>query len=376
MKTYAFGTTKKSASLTPVSFDRPDVRSGELEISITHCGVCHSDLHQARDDWGNTVYPCVPGHEIVGIVSRIGAGVSTFATGDIVGVGCMVNSCQTCEACQRGDEQYCAGPKGCTFTYNGPAKPDGTTSYGGYSTGIIVREEFVVRIPDVISPAEAAPILCAGVTTYSPMKHWGLTAGQTLGVAGIGGLGHMAVQIGAALGAKVVALTTSPDKADAAKALGASQVIDMSDEAAVTAAAQSLDMMINTIPYEHDITPYLGLIQPNGVLAMIGNFITVPAFVPAPMVFHRLTLAGSLIGSVAETREVLALCAKHHIRPLIEMVDIGDIDAAWSRMQDEDVRFRQVIDMASLTALSSGSDTTFAALDAPTRGDVVGKIVR
>lgn len=372
MKTYAFGTTDKSASLQPVSFDRVDVRAGEIEIAISHCGVCHSDLHQARDDWGNTVYPCVPGHEIVGTVSRIGAGVSNFSTGDIVGVGCMVNSCQTCDACNRGEEQYCSGPKSCTLTYNGPKKPDGTNTYGGYSSGIIVREEFVVKIPDAISPAEAAPILCAGVTTYSPMKHWGLKAGQTLGVAGIGGLGHMAVQIGKALGATVVAFTTSPEKAQAAKELGASKVIDMSDTAGVEEAAQSLDMMINTIPYGHDIAPYLGLIKPNGVLAMVGNFIEVKEFSPAPMVFQRITFAGSLIGSMAETREVLELCAKHNIRPQIEMIDIGDINSAWSRMEDEEVRFRQVIDMASLTKLSNSSDSDFATLDAPTRGEVVG----
>jgi len=372
MKTHAFGTKEKSASLKPVSFDQAEVRAGEIEIEITHCGVCHSDLHQARDDWGNTVYPCVPGHEIVGTVSRVGEGVSDLSKGDIVGVGCMVNSCQTCAACKKGDEQYCSGPKSCTLTYNGPKKPDGTNTYGGYSTGIIVRQEFVVKIPEGISPAEAAPILCAGVTTYSPMKHWGLAAGQTLGVAGIGGLGHMAVQIGKALGATVVALTTSPKKAEAARELGASKVIDMSDQAGVKDAAESLDMMINTIPYAHDLAPYLGLMKPDGVLAMVGNFIEVPGFVPGPMVFNRVSLAGSLIGSIAETREVLALCAKHDIRPQIEMIDIGDLDTAWSRMQGEDVRFRHVIDMASLRKLSSNSDTEFESLDPPTRGEVVG----
>lgn len=372
MKTYAFGTKDKSASLKPVSFDRVEVRAGEIEIDITHCGVCHSDLHQARDDWGNTVYPCVPGHEIVGTVSRVGKGVSSFSKGDVVGVGCMVNSCQTCDACKRSEEQYCSGPKSCTLTYNGPKKPDGTNTYGGYSTGIIVREEFAIKIPGAISPAEAAPILCAGVTTYSPMKHWDLKAGQTLGVAGIGGLGHMAVQIGKAMGATVVALTTSPEKAEAAKDLGASRVIDMSDEAGVKEAAQSLDMMINTIAYGHDIAPYLGLIKPNGVLAMVGNMIEVKGFSPAPMVFHRITFAGSLIGGMADTREVLDLCAKHNIRPKIEMIDIGDINTAWSRMEAEDVRFRQVIDMASLTKLCNGSDTDFEPLDPPARGEVVG----
>lgn len=373
MQTLAYGTLEKSATLSPVRFKREPVRAGEVEIDILFCGVCHSDLHQARDDWGNTVFPCIPGHEIVGTVTRVGEGVSKVSKGETVGVGCMVNSCQTCEACKRGEEQYCSGPKSCTLTYNGPKKPDGTNTYGGYATGIIVREEFVLRIPDVISPAEAAPILCAGVTTYSPMKHWNLKKGQSLGVAGIGGLGHMAVQIGKALGAGVTALTTSPDKAGLARELGADAVIVISDKGALEDGAQSLDMLIDTIPYAHDISPYLKLMKPGGVIALVGNFIEMPAFVPADLVFHRLTLAGSLIGGIAHTAEVLELCAEHGIRPQIELIDIDGIGKAWERMEGEDVRFRHVIDMSSLKSRREELGQDAEEIAAPTRGEVIGR---
>lgn len=371
MKTFAYGTETKSQNLKPLTFDREDLRDGEVEIEISNCGVCHSDLHQARGDWGNTVFPCIPGHEIVGTVKAVGDGISKFKLGDRVGVGCMVNSCQSCDACKRGEEQYCSGPKSCTLTYNGPKKPDGTNSYGGYSTGIIVREEFVLKIPEAISFAEAAPILCAGVTTFSPMKHWGLKKGQTLGVAGIGGLGHMAVQIGKALGAKVVALTTSPEKANAIKSLGADMVINMSDEDALEKATQSLDMMINTIPYGHDIEPYINLMKPNSVLAMVGNMIELEKFVPANLVFHRITLAGSLIGGIPETQEVLDLCAKHGIRCKIKNIDIDDVNQAFKDMEAGDVEFRHVIDMLSLRKKAESDSNAFTKVDAPVRGDVV-----
>ncbi|WP_313670457.1 NAD(P)-dependent alcohol dehydrogenase, partial [Sandarakinorhabdus sp.] len=300
MTVIGYGALSAHQKLQPVSFDREPLRAGEIEIDIAFCGVCHSDLHQCADDWENTVWPCVPGHEIVGTVTQIGDDVSKYAIGDTVGVGCMVNSCQVCAACIAGEEQYCSGPKSATFTYNGPKLPDGTNSYGGYSDSITVREEFVVRIPAVIEPAQAAPILCAGVTTYSPMKYFGLKPGQTLGVAGIGGLGHMAVQIGKAMGATVVALTTSADKVDAITALGAHKVVVMDDEAAVEAATQSLDMMIDTIPYPHDLADYLGFMRPGSTLVVVGNMMQFEAFNPGPLVFNRIRVAGSLIGGVAD----------------------------------------------------------------------------
>jgi uncharacterized zinc-type alcohol dehydrogenase-like protein len=371
MTVIGYGALAAHQKLQPVSFDREPLRDGEVEIDIAFCGVCHSDIHQCADDWKNTVWPCVPGHEIVGTVIKTGAGVTKFGIGDTVGVGCMVNSCQECDACKAGDEQYCAGPKSATFTYNGPKLPDGTNSYGGYSDSIIVREEFVLTIPDVIEPAKAAPILCAGVTTYSPMKHFGLKPGQILGVAGIGGLGHMAVQIGKALGATVIAFTTSTDKVDAVKALGADRVVIMDDEQAVSAAALSLDMMIDTVPYPHDLADYLGFMKPGSTLVVVGNMMQFAAFNPGPMVFNGITVAGSLIGGIADTQEVLNLCAEHGIRPEIEIINVADINDAFVRIKSENVRFRHVIDMASLKAERAAAEISREHLDSPTRGEPV-----
>jgi uncharacterized zinc-type alcohol dehydrogenase-like protein len=368
MPVIGYGALAAHQDLQPISFDREPLRGGEIEIGIAFCGVCHSDIHQCADDWENTVWPCVPGHEIVGTVTKIGDGVTKFGIGDTVGVGCMVNSCQVCDACKAGEEQYCSGPKSATFTYNGPKLPDGTNSYGGYSDSITVREEFVLAIPDAIEPAKAAPILCAGVTTYSPMKHFGLKQGQILGVAGIGGLGHMAVQIGKALGATVIAFTTSANKVDAIKALGADKVVVMDDEADCAAAAQSLDMMIDTIPYPHDLADYLGFMKPGSTLIVVGNMMQFEAFNPGPMVFNRITVAGSLIGGIADTQAVLNLCAEHGIRPEIEVINMADINNAFARIKAEDVRFRHVIDMASLKAEHAATEKLREHLAAPTRG--------
>ena len=333
--------------------------------------MCHSDLHQARDDWENTVWPCIPGHEIVGTVTAVGEGVTRFAVGDRAGIGCMVNSCQQCDQCKAGDEQYCTGPKSCTLTYNGPKKPDGSNSYGGYSTAIAVREEFALTIPDAIASEHAAPILCAGITTYQPMKFYGLRAGQTLGVAGIGGLGHMAVQIGKALGARVVAFTTSPEKTDQITALGADAVVDVSDEEAMEAHAGTLDLMVNTIPYRHDLNPYLPLMKSKSTIAVVGNFLGFEDLDTATMVFEHISVGGSLIGGIPDTQEVLDLCAQHDIRPQIEMIRMDEINEAFSRMQDEDVRFRHVIDMQSLRE-DSDAAARAERVDDPVRGDVAG----
>lgn len=373
MTVIGYGALAADQQLQPVSFDREPLCPGEIEIDIAFCGVCHSDIHQCANDWENTIWPCVPGHEIVGTVSKIGDGVTKFAIGDTIGVGCMVNSCRVCDACTAGDEQYCTGPKSATFTYNGPKLPDGTNSYGGYSDSITVREEFVLAIPAAIDPAQAAPILCAGVTTYQPMKHFGLKKGQTLGVAGIGGLGHMAVQIGKAMGATVVAFTTSADKIDAIKALGAHDVVVMDDEAAIKAAALSLDMMIDTIPYPHDLADYLGFMKPGSTLVVVGNMMQFAAFNPGPLVFNRIAVAGSLIGGIADTQEILDLCAEHGIRPEIELIAIADINDAHERIKTENVRFRHVIDMASLKAERASIERDGKVLPAPTRGDPVNR---
>ena len=367
MTVLGYGTQDADTPLAPVRFERPDVRPGEVAIEITHCGVCHSDIHQAHDDWGNTAWPCVPGHEIVGTVTAVGGGVTRFAVGDTVGVGCMVNSCQVCDPCTAGEEQYCTGPRGATLTYNGPTKPDGTTTYGGYSTDIVVREAFVLRVPDVIRPAEAAPTLCAGVTTYAPLRQHGVGPGMRVGVAGIGGLGHMAVQPAKAMGAEVTALTTTPSKADAARELGADHVIVMSDQDALDEAEASLDLVLSTIPYSHDVEPYLTLVKHDGVLHFVGLFIpTELAFMP--MLFQRRTMTGSLIGGVRQTQDVLDFCAEHGIRPEVQTIAIDEVNDAWQRVVDEDVRFRYVIDMATLRdAQIDGAQE----LEAPVRGEPV-----
>ena len=372
MKVVGYGTKDKNTPLGPVQFERIDARDGEVEIEIMYSGVCHSDLHQCADDWENTVYPCVPGHEIVGRVRAVGAGVKGISEGDIVGVGCMVNSCQECDACKAGDEQYCSGEKSCTLTYNGPKVPDGTNTYGGYTDTIVVRQEFVVQIPDALDPKVAAPILCAGVTTYNPMKHFGLKEGQRLAVAGVGGLGHMAVKIGNAMGAHVTALTTSPEKTEELKKIGASDVIVMEDEEALEKAAMSFDLLINTIPYPHDIAPYLGLMKPNTTLVMVGNMMKTEAFVPGPLVFHRIALAGSLIGGIADTQEILDFCAEKGIAPEVEMIQIDEVNKAFERMKNEDVRFRHVIDIESLRRRKDDLLGSAEKIADPDRGAVVG----
>ena len=365
MTVYGYGASDATSALAPVRFERPALRAGEVTIEITHCGVCHSDVHQCHDDWGNTVWPCVPGHEIVGRVTEVGEGVTAFAEGDVVGVGCMVNSCQTCEACQAGEEQYCTGPRGATLTYNGPTVPDGTNTYGGYSTSITVREEFVLEIPEAIDPAEAAPILCAGVTTYAPLKQHGIGEGSKVAVAGIGGLGHMACQLAKALGAEVTALTTSADKVDDIRALGVDDVIVMSDVPALGEHEAAFDLVLSTIPDPPQVEPYLNLVAHDGVLHFVGNFIpTTVEFMP--LLFKRRAIAGSLIGGVDQTQEVLDFCAEHGVRPQIQRIAMDEINAAFQRIMDEDIRFRHVIDMASLKNKADGLDAE--AIAPPVRG--------
>lgn len=349
MKVFGFGTKGEKEPLEAVKFERAEPGEGEVHIKVTHCGVCHSDLHQARNDWGNTQYPCVPGHEIVGEVTTVGPRVKKFKKGDLVGVGCMIDSCLECESCQAGDEQYCSGPRSATLTYNGPKKPDGTNTYGGYTTEMVVREEFLLSIPDSMKPADAGPIMCAGITVYAPMKHWNLKKDSTLGVVGIGGLGHMAIGIGKALGAKVVAFTRSEDKRQDILDMGADEVVISRNEAEMEGAAQTLDMMINTIPVPHDISPYIALMKPNSVLVVVGNIVKFPEFSPGPLIFNRISLAGSLIGGIADTQEVLDLCAEHQITPHIKMIDIKDINQVFDTLAaGNDSQFRHVIDMNTL----------------------------
>ena len=372
MDVLGYGTQSKDKKFEPMKFERQDVRAGEVAFKVTHCGVCHSDLHQARNDWENTVYPCIPGHEIVGTVTAVGDGVKNFKEGDQVGVGCLINSCQQCDFCKDDLEQFCTGPKSCTLTYNGTKAPDGSNTYGGYSTDMIVREEFMLKVPKDLEPEYAGPIMCAGITVYSPMKNWNLKEGQSLGVVGVGGLGHMAIKIGKALGAKVTAFTRSENKKEEILKMGADNVVVSTNDDEMEKQAQSLDMMINTIPVEHDINPYINLMKPDSTLVVVGNMGGFKKVESGLLVFNRITLAGSLIGGIKETQEVLDLCAKHNIKPTIKMIDIKEIDSVYDTLASgKDGQYRHVINMDSLRNLDEDSKNKAKEIDPPNRGEVV-----
>jgi len=337
------------STLKPIDFERAEPKGDEVLIDVLYCGVCHSDLHQVKNDWGNSVYPCIPGHEIIGRVLQAGTNVTKFKTGDIVGVGCMIDSCGHCHSCNEGLEQYCEGPKSWTATYNGPMKPDGSNTYGGYSNNLVVKESFVLRIPESLDISRAAPILCAGITTYSPMKHWNVKQGDKVGIVGVGGLGHMAVKLAKALGAEVTAITTLKEKQEAAKALGAHQVLLSKDEDAIKKAELSFDFILVTIPDPFDINEYIDLLKRDGTLVTVG--LLGPYKKPTVnmnVAMHRRNISGSLIGGIQETQEVLDFCAEHNILPDVEMIPIQEINDAFDKMQKGDVRFRYVIDMQSL----------------------------
>ena len=332
----------------PFSLERRDPRPNDVAIAIRWCGVCHSDLHTARGEWGGTKYPCVPGHEIVGEVTAVGSAVRKFREGDLVGVGCMVDSCLSCSACQAGLEQYCE--PGFTGTYNGPEQGTGGNTWGGYSDRIVVREEFVLHVRQGAEHlAGVAPLLCAGITTWSPLRHWKVGPGQKVGVVGIGGLGHMGLKLAHALGAHVVAFTTSPSKREDALALGADEVVVTRDPDEMKAHRESFDFILNTVAAPHDLDPFLLSLKRDGTMVLVG----VPAEPhPSPsvgaLIFRRRSLAGSLIGGIAETQEMLDFCAEHGIVADIEMIRIQQIDEAYERMLRSDVKYRFVIDMASL----------------------------
>ncbi|WP_316783874.1 NAD(P)-dependent alcohol dehydrogenase [Pedobacter frigiditerrae] len=326
------------------NFERREVGAYDVQLEILFCGVCHSDLHQIKNDWFPGIFPMVPGHEIVGKVIKVGDHVKNFKLGDLAGVGCLVDSCQVCENCKDGLEQYCLD--GNTQTYNNKGR-DGVPTYGGYSNNIVVREEFVLHISDKLPLAATAPLLCAGITTYSPLKHWKVGKGHKLAVLGLGGLGHMAVKFGVAFGAEVTVLSTSPSKEQAAIELGAHHFVVTSDAAQVKAVTGSFDFILDTVSADHDMNMYLSLLRTNGVHIVVG--------VPAPYAIHpfsliggRKSLAGSGIGGLPETQEMLNFCAEHNIVSDIELIDIKDITAAYERMVKGDVRYRFVIDMATL----------------------------
>ncbi len=345
--TKAFGVLKEKQQLKPLNIKRRDVGNDDVKIDISFCGVCHSDIHTARNEWGGSKYPVVPGHEIVGRVVSIGKNVKKIKEGDLVGVGCMVDSCHDCEPCKNHLEQFCEN--GATFTYNSEDKNlKGERTFGGYSTQIVVDKEFVLSIPENIDAAGAAPLLCAGITTWSPLRHWKVKKGDKVGVIGLGGLGHMGVKFANALGAHVVMITTSPSKAEDAKKLGAHEVLISKDEEEMKKHRNSFDFILNTIPVGHKMDPYIALLKIDATMVLVGAIEPLDPLNGGSLIRGRKRIAGSLIGGIKETQEMLDFCGKHNIVSDIEMIDIKDINEAYDRVVDSDVKYRFVIDMASL----------------------------
>lgn len=343
----AFGAQSADADLDQMDIKRRTLTAKDVEIEILYCGVCHSDLHTARNDWGGTVYPAVPGHEIVGKVTQVGSEVKRFKAGDLVGVGCLVDSCRTCDSCKKDLEQYCL--TGFTGTYNGKEKYLGTQTFGGYSEKIVVDDHFVLKVPTNLDPAGVAPLLCAGITTWSPLKHWGVKEGSKVAVVGLGGLGHMAIKLAKGLGASVTLFSRSEGKTADAKKLGADDVIISTDPGQMKSVRGKFDLIIDTVPYVHDVNPYVATLNINGTLVLVGYLGELdPLLNSVPMILGRKSVAGSLIGGIAETQEMLDFCGEHNIVSDIEIIKMQDINTAYERMIKSDVKYRFVIDMASL----------------------------
>jgi uncharacterized zinc-type alcohol dehydrogenase-like protein len=347
LQSKGYGATSADKPLHQLEFQRRDPGPHDVQIEILYCGVCHSDLHTVRDEWGNTVYPVVPGHEIIGRVARVGSHVTRHLENDIVGVGCMVDSCQRCDACAENLEQYCEN--GFVGTYNGEEMHTGGMTYGGYANNIVVHEKFVLKVPKNLDPAAAAPLLCAGITTYSPLRHWNVGPGRKVGVVGLGGLGHMGIKLAHAMGAHVVLFTTSPNKREDGLRLGADEVVVSTNADEMAAHENSFDFILNTVAAPHNLDAFLVLLRREGTMTLVGA----PSMPhPSPQVFNlimkRRHLAGSLIGGIAETQEMLDFCAQHGIVSDIEMIRADQINEAYERMLKSDVKYRFVIDMASL----------------------------
>lgn len=343
----AYAAHSPTSGLAPARIARRALRADDVAIRIDYCGICHTDVHFVDNDWGMTTYPVVPGHEIVGTVMGVGAAVKHFKTGDRVGVGCLVDSCRSCAACQRGLEQYCEN--GMTMTYNSVDRHDGTLTCGGYSESIVVSESFVLRMPAALDPVAAAPLLCAGITTYSPLRRFGVRPGHRVGVVGMGGLGHMAVKFARAMGAEVTVFTRSGDKAREATRQGAHQVVVSTDASQMKAVAGRYDFVLDTVPARHDLNPYVGALTTDGILIVVGLLEPVePPLNAATLVVRRRMIAGSLIGGLAETQEMLEFCAEQGIACDIERIDIRRVNEAYERVRRGNVRYRFVIDMESL----------------------------
>ena len=342
----AYGTIAPEADLNAMQINRRVVTLNDVEIEILYCGVCHSDLHFAKNDWGMTTYPVVPGHEIVGKVSNVGSGVSKYKVGDLVAVGCLVDSCRSCANCKDDLEQYCPEWVG---TYGGYDKHLDAPTHGGYSETIVVDEAFVLRVPENLDLAGIAPVLCAGITTWSPLRHWKVGKDSKVAVVGLGGLGHMAIKLSHALGAQVTLFSRSTNKTQDALDLGADQVIISTEEAQMESVMNTFDLIIDTVPYAHDLNPYIGTLATNGALVVVGYLGPIdPMLVTVPMIMGRKTVAGSLIGGIAETQELLDFCGKHNIVSEVEVIKMQEINIAYERMLKSDVHYRFVIDMKSI----------------------------
>ena len=346
--TKAYSAESQTSPLVQAVIRRRDVGPHDVQIEILYCGVCHSDLHQVRNEWHNTIYPCVPGHEIVGRVVKAGRDVNKFKEGDVAAVGCMVDSCRTCPSCRAGDEQFCEHFP--ILTYNGEDKHLGGVTYGGYSESIVVDQNFVLKVSENLNLAAVAPLLCAGITTYSPLRHWKVTEGQKVGIVGLGGLGHMGVKFANAFGAHVVLFTTSPNKAADALRLGAHEVVLSKDETEMKKHLSSFDFILDAVSAQHDVNAYLELLKVDGTLTLVGapeHPLPVASF---PLLLKRRRFAGSIIGGIRETQEMLDFCAAHDITADIELIQIQKINVAYERLLKSDVKYRFVIDMASLKA--------------------------
>ncbi|MCH2089912.1 MAG: NAD(P)-dependent alcohol dehydrogenase [Pseudoalteromonas sp.] len=334
------------SDLVPYSFERRDLRADDVEIEILYCGICHTDIHHVRGDWGPEEYPMVPGHEIIGRVLKVGEGVTKFSVGQSVGVGCLVDSCRECGSCEHHQEQYCDE---FVPTYGSRDRHDGTLTFGGYSDKIVVSERFVLSIPENLNLAGAAPLLCAGITMYSPLKRWNISAGKKVAVIGLGGLGHMGIKLAKAMGAEVTLFSRSKGKEEDAYRLGADHVVISSSESQMLSVKSSFDLIIDTVPYNHDVNPYLNTLAPDGALVLVGFFGALePTVQTAALIARGKTLTGSLIGGLEETQQMLDFCGEHNVTADIEMLDIKDINLAYERLLKSDVKYRFVIDMSTL----------------------------
>ncbi|VEJ56454.1 NAD(P)-dependent alcohol dehydrogenase [Pragia fontium] len=349
IKVLGYAAQSAEAPLAPFEFTRRDPRPDDVVMEVLYCGVCHSDLHQARSDWSGSVYPMVPGHEVIGRVTAVGKDVTKFKPGDFAGIGCMVDSCRECQPCQHDLEQYCE--QGSVLTYNGIDRHDHRPTYGGYSQSIVASQDFVLKVPNGMDLKSAAPLLCAGITTWSPLRHWNVGQGSKVAVVGLGGLGHMALKLANALGAEVTLFTRSADKEADARRLGAHHIVLSTDEAQMSTVKGQFDLIIDTVPYVHDINSYMPTLNLDGTLVFVGYLGDLsPMLNTIPLILGRRSVAGSCIGGIAETQDMLDFCGQHNITADVELINMQEINQAYERMLNSDVKYRFVIDMASLKA--------------------------